>query len=107
MAESPAPPNLPPPGWYSDPEMVDTQRYWDGANWTEHRAPGKPATAAKSESGLVAAGWIGAILLPLAGLVIGIILVSRDEGDSGWPIIIASLLVSALGTLLIFAAWGA
>jgi hypothetical protein len=29
----------PPAGWYSDPEMVDTRRYWDGEAWTEHRAP--------------------------------------------------------------------
>lgn len=29
-----------PAGWYADPEMTDTRRYWDGAAWTEHRAPG-------------------------------------------------------------------
>ncbi len=28
---------LPPAGWY--PEGVNGQRYWDGAAWTEHRAP--------------------------------------------------------------------
>ncbi len=32
----------PPPGWYPDPEMAATQRYWDGATWTDHRAPGSP-----------------------------------------------------------------
>jgi hypothetical protein len=26
-----------PAGWYSDPEG-ESQRYWDGKNWTEHRA---------------------------------------------------------------------
>ena len=24
-------------GWYDDPEMVNTRRYWDGSAWTEHR----------------------------------------------------------------------
>lgn len=28
-----------PPGWYADPEHAGSQRYWDGAKWTEHRAP--------------------------------------------------------------------
>lgn len=31
-----APPAMP-AGWYSDPERGG-QRYWDGKNWTEHRA---------------------------------------------------------------------
>ncbi len=26
-------------GWYPDPELTDTVRYWDGQKWTEHRAP--------------------------------------------------------------------
>jgi hypothetical protein len=30
---------MPPPGWYDDPEQPWTWRYWDGARWTEHRAP--------------------------------------------------------------------
>jgi hypothetical protein len=36
----PPPAEAPPPmpaGWYSDPEG-EGQRYWDGHNWTEHRA---------------------------------------------------------------------
>lgn len=27
-----------PAGWYPDPDDVTQQRYWDGAQWTEHRA---------------------------------------------------------------------
>ena len=27
------------PGWYPDTTMAGTQRYWDGARWTEHVAP--------------------------------------------------------------------
>jgi hypothetical protein len=36
MSEAPA-------GWYPDPEVPGQQRYWDGASWTEHRAPGQQA----------------------------------------------------------------
>jgi hypothetical protein len=40
-APPPPPPDEAPPampaGWYSDPEGAG-QRYWDGKNWTEHRA---------------------------------------------------------------------
>ena len=31
--------DLPPADWYSDPEDPDQFRYWDGSQWTEHRAP--------------------------------------------------------------------
>jgi hypothetical protein len=30
---------MPPSGWYPDPEQAWTWRYWDGARWTDHRAP--------------------------------------------------------------------
>jgi hypothetical protein len=28
-----------PAGWYADPEGSPSQRWWDGARWTEHLAP--------------------------------------------------------------------
>jgi hypothetical protein len=33
------PPPMPLSGWYDDPEVPWTWRYWDGARWTDHRAP--------------------------------------------------------------------
>ncbi|MGH3509091.1 MAG: DUF2510 domain-containing protein [Nocardioidaceae bacterium] len=37
-APAPAPqPQLPPAGWYQDPERADLKRWWDGTAWTEHR----------------------------------------------------------------------
>ncbi|RMH78760.1 MAG: DUF2510 domain-containing protein [Actinomyces sp.] len=33
-----------PAGWYPDPENLDQLRYWDGAAWTEHRAPAHHGT---------------------------------------------------------------
>jgi hypothetical protein len=37
----------PPPGWYSDPQVPGTLRWWDGVRWTEHRSslPLQPAFA--------------------------------------------------------------
>ena len=35
----PAPHNLPPAGWYSDPERPG-DRYWDGSRWTDQRRAG-------------------------------------------------------------------
>jgi hypothetical protein len=28
-----------PAGWYPDPSMSGTQRYWNGTGWTDHAAP--------------------------------------------------------------------
>jgi hypothetical protein len=35
---------LPPPGWYPDPNDPSSRRYWDGSRWTDNRVPA--ATAA-------------------------------------------------------------
>jgi hypothetical protein len=37
--------DLPPAGWYADPEDPSQQRYWDGSAWTEHRTPAAPQTS--------------------------------------------------------------
>jgi len=34
-----------PAGWYPDPDGSGGQRYWDGSEWTEHRAPATPEQA--------------------------------------------------------------
>lgn len=43
MSETPA-------GWYPDPEVPGQQRYWNGASWTAHTAPGPAATERPSEN---------------------------------------------------------
>ena len=44
--------STPPPGWYPDPAMAQTQRYWDGRTWTTAVAPLAPAPTAMSEDEL-------------------------------------------------------
>jgi len=39
---SPPPPPSVPAGWYPDSSNALLQRYWDGAQWTEHTAPQAP-----------------------------------------------------------------
>jgi Protein of unknown function (DUF2510)/zinc-ribbon family len=34
-----SPPPQAPPGWFPDPSGTDTNRYWDGQQWTGHTAP--------------------------------------------------------------------
>lgn len=55
------PPNLPPPGWYDDPEGHPGLRWWDGSAWTQDRAPGPPPQGAVGTAvGLRAVGdWLG------------------------------------------------
>ena len=56
---------LPPADWYPDPEDPGQQRYWDGGQWTEHRAPAaassQPAEPAapygSSDGGTAAPAW--------------------------------------------------
>lgn len=36
----------PPEGWYTDPHTPLSQRYWDGANWTDQVRPTPPETGA-------------------------------------------------------------
>lgn len=54
----------PPPGWY--PEN-GTLRYWDGGNWTEHRAPNAPTASIVIQSPPRSVGLAYIFLLLLGG----------------------------------------
>lgn len=107
MSDQQETPTLPPAGWYPDPEQAQTQRYWTGSQWTEQRAP-LATSAGKGRSprndSLVSAGWICAVLFPIVGVVMGIVLMSRED-PRGWQVALGSLafgilwiaIVSALG----------
>lgn len=89
----------PPPGWYSDPEMVNTQRYWNGSAWTDHRAPGSPVPTSqrrvsRGDENLMLIGWIAAIFLPLVGFIIGIVVAAKGHGGNGFGMMGLSIVVS-------------
>lgn len=48
-----------PAGWYPDPDADGQQRYWDGEQWTEHRAPGVAAEATADPAAAADATTIG------------------------------------------------
>jgi hypothetical protein len=104
--EAPAPTAkpLPPAGWYPHPSMVATQRYWDGASWTDHIAPASApiqphASAAAYRSqpepdhdGLIVGGWVTAAVLPIVGFIIGIVLCAKGKGGHGVGAMVLSIL---------------
>lgn len=68
---------LPPANWYPDPGG-DGLRYWDGAQWTDHRAPGPKAAPAPTAAAIAASpGW-------------------RQWWRSGWAIAAAIILPTLL-----------
>lgn len=89
-----------PAGWYADPEMVDTRRYWDGEAWTEHRqemtsaAPPPVLVQQADEPSPLAVGWglVFAILLPIVGLLIGLALLGK-RGNDGIKVVVLSVVV--------------
>lgn len=86
-----------PAGWYPDPQMAHTQRYWDGAAWTDHRAPLTPQSApAAPEAQTVAenvkvVGMLTAIFLPLVGFIIGLTQINK-RGNDGLVIVVTSVI---------------
>lgn len=78
-----------PPGWYPDPEHPGAQRYWDGSQWTENRAPGaapKLPTNGKATASLVL-GILGLAILyvigPILALVFGHMAKNEIEASNG------------------------
>ena len=87
---------LPAAAWYQDPENPSGMRYWDGAQWTEHRTDYLATPQPKRPSeGLVAAGYICSFLLPIAGLVIGAILLQRENDHGKWVLGLSILFMAA------------
>lgn len=96
-----------PAGWYKDPKLVNTRRYWDGEKWTEHRQevpPPSATTPAQFKSPLSSAtvadketrtlfhwGIAMMILLPIVGFIIGIVLLGKKP-TWGVRVIIGSIL---------------
>jgi hypothetical protein len=62
-----------PPGWYPDPNDAATQRYWDGNDWTENRAPAQATAQAKTNGLSIAALVLGILWLYWIGSVLALV----------------------------------
>lgn len=81
------------------------RRYWDGREWTDWTDRTYKAKVSGSDPGnetLVIVGWITAVLFPIAGLIIGIVLSSRGD-KRGTPILIVSIVIFSIFFLIGFA----
>ena len=90
----------PAPGWYDDGS--GHQRYWNGAQWSVWLMPPKPTTAPTEKeqraTAVIIVGYILAVLIPLAGFIIGLTQVSRNV--HGIRIVWVAVAVFALGVVL-------
>jgi hypothetical protein len=93
-AHEPPPPNA---GWYPDPELAHTQRYWDGSKWTDQRAPIEQGAS----DGLVTAGYVTAVILPLVGFVLGFVLIARKREAHGFACVILSIVAAVVASILL------
>jgi hypothetical protein len=89
---SPTRPGRAAPGWYPRPDMSGTQGYWDGAKWTGEVVPMAPSTGATTQavsSRVETIGWITAILMPIVGFIIGIVMLGKGQGRGVGMIVLA------------------
>lgn len=84
MTEIP-PPNAP-AGWYRDPDQPETQRYWDGEQWTDQRAPLAERSSSgwvKPDGGLTDTGRFAlGLILAGAGAIVAIVGVFLPVADT-------------------------
>ncbi|MFB8354077.1 DUF2510 domain-containing protein [Streptomyces niveus] len=82
-----------PPGWYADPGVPGSERWWDGSGWTAHTRPLggaapyqqaalRPRSAARGR-GVVLGGVVGGLVL-VAAIVAGVTLLG-DDGTKTVP----------------------
>lgn len=76
----------PPAAWYDDPEDPSRYRYWDGTNWTDHRAPKgfaeAPAPVAEDTAwsifpyafNAIGATWRTLLVLSIPNLITSVVL---------------------------------
>jgi hypothetical protein len=94
-------------GWY--PWDADSMRYWDGTKWGETRkrvgAEVRPREPNEQGVGwLVRLGYVFAVLFPVLGFALAIIVATRPGGRAnprhGVQVIVLSIVVFVIGVLL-------
>jgi hypothetical protein len=101
MSDTTTPPRPDAPaGWYPDPSQAETQRYWDGENWTDQRAPLAPSLAAGADRGI---SLSTRLVLGVLGAVAALIAVFLPHAESSGVLKIANntLISSSDGLIVI------
>lgn len=96
---TPPSPNAP-AGWYPDPSQTATQRYWDGENWTDQRAPLVPSSAAGANPGISVSARL---VLGVLGAAAAVVAVFLPHAESSGVLKIANntLISSSDGVIVI------
>ncbi len=68
---------LPPPGWYRDPAMAGTRRYWDGETWTDHVAPAEQKPPRQTSAWTIARG----VALGIGVVIAALVFLGRCQAD--------------------------
>jgi VIT1/CCC1 family predicted Fe2+/Mn2+ transporter len=89
------------PGWYPDQRAPGILRFWDGERWTDNVAPMAPVApvathSPRNDNGMETAGWICAFLLPIIGVILGIILAARGNGKGAWILVVSIVVMVVL-----------
>ncbi len=72
-------------GFYPDPSHAADERYWDGRSWTERTRGHKPGGL----STLAVVGLVLALLFPVGGVVVAVMLLMRHEVGPGLGVLLA------------------
>ena len=94
------------PGWYPDPANAAASRYWDGAAWTQQVTSAAQPTPAAVPTGLVVGGYVSAVLIPLLGLILGLVALRKHHGvgtNHGLWIIVTAVSMFVLSFLVLSA----
>lgn len=97
----------PPPGWYEDPELAETLRWWDGLRWTDQRAAATPQDPAAPRQlrlvvGLLLANLALSLLLTIVTVLArhSIVNYQLDHRHITDPAVRDSLRQSYVGTII-------
>lgn len=70
-----------PPGWYPDPYAPQMMlRFWNGQEWTDQSTP-RPRPP--DDTALQVIGWMAALVFPIVGIVIGVIVSTKGNTLAG------------------------